>query len=199
MANEYAKLQKSVDIGVSFAAIDPFGQAANIPWYPSVGWHGVRCGLQDDDNVYWFGQFAFINGVTHYCLRQSINAGMGWIPPALPTGTVNTETLAPLRINPDNDNRVIVHNRDDDDLHRSINGCVIGGWTVLDAGMDFDPADLEMDQDNPQSVFITGNRAAAAVLVQRTMNEAAAWQDLTGNLATDTGDAVTRIVKPRRI
>jgi len=102
-------------------------------------------------------------------------------------------------INPDDDDRVLVYNRGLDDLLKTL---VAGGgaanWSVLDAAMDFDLGDLVMDENegDPTGHFCIG-KDAGATLVEETEDEAASWDDHTGDLPVTSG--ITKVVVPRFI
>ena len=80
---------------------------------------------------------------------------------------------------------------------------VVGGgaanWSVLDAAMDFDLGDLVIDENegDPTEHFYIGNKDAGATLVEETEDEAAFWDDHTGDLPVTSG--ITKIVVPRFI
>jgi hypothetical protein len=94
----------------------------------------------------------------------------------------------------------LVYNRGLDDLLKTL---VAGGdaanWSVLDAAMDFDWGDLVIDENegDPTEHFHIGNKDAGATLVEETEDEAASWDDHTGELPVTSG--ITKIAVPRFI
>lgn len=199
MNNCVARLHRSLSTGATFTEIDPVGgfwtgAAYNIRCYHS----GVRMSRQTPAIVYWFGEMQWATGSEFAYLAKSQDVGVSWTEQTVPNAADDDRVVA-LRCTPGKTWRVVLHEWDNDDLYRSVNGCEGGGWTALDEGMGFDPSDLVLDQDDPIDMLTIGNSVAEAILVQRTTDEGDNWRDLTGNLDDDTGDYVTAVVIPRRI
>ena len=189
-----AKLQKSTNGGISFS---PYEQVTfpGAGYNPDVTYGGVRMLKEDEDTVFWFG-YARSSPALSYNLRKSSDGGLNWVP-CLPGGDVQlTDILTSLRCSYNTAALVWFYNRTDNDFYKSTDACTLAiNYSVLDAAMDFDLADLVPTSDDDNEFHI-GNMAAAATLVEHTADEATSWTDRTGNLDDDTSDAITAVILP---